>query len=416
MAAFLPETDSEDELPGEWEERVTVDGSVYYANHANSSTQWTHPRTGKKKSVSSNMPFGWERVILEDNKVVYVDKINKRTTFTDPRLAFAKEIAGKHDRAFRQKHDGSSTAQHVLHGIDLTGNVALVTGANTGVGYQVVRALALQQCTVVLACRSVNKGESAMDRIKKERPQAQLDVMELDLASFKSVRRFAQLFCMRYNKLNHLVLNAGVYNNAFKCTEDGLEEMMQVNYLSHLYLTQLLLKPLLNTISPRVVTVSAESHRFSSISSKMNQLSDLNFTSSASSFEPILQYNDSKLFCLIFARILHRKFYSKGLCSLSVHPGNLLMTSLHNQSLPCYILSRLLKPFTKSLNQAAASVVMALCSDEEILSGPEPCYINNCFPSQPSALAQDEDFAKELWQQSVTFLERLCGQELSFKF
>ena len=101
----------------------------------------------------------------------------------------------------------------------------------------------------------------------------------------------------------------------------------------------------------------------------MNQLSDLAFTSSASSFEPILQYNDSKLFCLIFARTLHRKFYSKGLCSLSVHPGNLLMTSLHNQSLPCYILSRLLKPFTKSLNQAAASVVMAMCSDEEILSG-----------------------------------------------
>ena len=51
-----------------------------------------------------------------------------------------------------------------------------------------------------------------------------------------------------------------------------------------------------------------------------------------------------------------------------------------------------------------------------LVSGPEPCYINNCFPSQPSALAQDEDFAKELWQQSVSFLERLCGQELSFKY
>ena len=67
-----------------------------------------------------------------------------------------------------------------------------------------------------------------MDRIKKERPQAQLDVMELDLSSFRSVRRFAQFFCMRYKKVNHLVLNAGVYNNVYKCTEDGLEEMMQV--------------------------------------------------------------------------------------------------------------------------------------------------------------------------------------------
>jgi len=126
-----------------------------------------------------------------------------------------------------------------------------------------------------------------------------------------------------------------------------------------------------------------------------------------------LQYNDSKLFCLIFARTFHRKYFGKGLCSLSVHPGNLLMTNFHHQSLPYYILSRLLKPFTKSLNQAAASVVMAICSDEEMLSGPEPCYINNCFPSQPSPLAKDENFAKELWKQSVSILERFCGQELS---
>ena len=153
MAAFLPETDSEDELPGEWEERVTLDGSVYYAHHATASTQWTHPRTGKKKCVSKDLPFGWERVVEEDNRVVYVDNVHKRTTFTDPRLAFAKEISGRKDPVFRQKHDGSSSAGHVLHGRDLTGLVALVTGATSGVGLASARALALQQCTVIIAAR-----------------------------------------------------------------------------------------------------------------------------------------------------------------------------------------------------------------------------------------------------------------------
>ena len=313
----MPETDSEDELPGEWEERVTLDGSVYYANHANSSTQWTHPRTGKKKSVGANMPFGWERVILEDKKVVYVDNISKRTTFTDPRLAFAKEISGKHDSAFRQKHDASSTAQHVLHGKDLTGHIAVVTGANSGVGYQTARSLALQQCTVVLACRNIKKAEQAVASIKKERPQAQVDCLELDLASLASVRRFAQMFSLRHDKLHYLVLNAGLYLTSHRVTEDGFEEMMQVNHLAQAYLAHLLLAPLLNTVSARVVSVAAESHRFSEVSPSQPP-SELQFTPTASQFCPILQYNDTKLFVILFSRALHQRLYSKGTITLFV--------------------------------------------------------------------------------------------------
>ena len=78
MSAFLPESDSEDELPPGWEERATLSGAVYYANHALASTQWTHPRTGKRKTVSENLPFGWDRKILENNKVLYVDLLNKK--------------------------------------------------------------------------------------------------------------------------------------------------------------------------------------------------------------------------------------------------------------------------------------------------------------------------------------------------
>lgn len=109
----LPDSDSEDELPPGWEERVTVDGSVFYANHLTKATQWTHPRTGKKKKVSGELPFGWERCIdKETGKVVYVDHENKRTTYTDPRLAFAVEEK-EHVHDFRQRFDASSTALQV---------------------------------------------------------------------------------------------------------------------------------------------------------------------------------------------------------------------------------------------------------------------------------------------------------------
>ena len=221
---------------------IFVHRSVYYAHHVTASTQWTHPRTGKKKCVSAELPFGWERVIEQGNKVVYVDNINKRTTFTDPRLAFAKEIAGQKDpNGFRQKHDASSSAGHVLHGRDLTGLVALVTGATSGVGLATAHALSMQQCEVIIAARDSVKAEAAVAEIKRKRPQASVDWLEADLSSLASVRRLAQMFKMRHQRLDFLVLNAGVYLTRLSLTEDGLEEMMQTNYLSHVLLTNLLL-------------------------------------------------------------------------------------------------------------------------------------------------------------------------------
>ena len=119
------ETDSEDELPPGWEERATLQGQVYYANHLNKSTQWIHPRTGKRKQVSGSLPFGWElRRLPADGKVVYVNHEEQKTTFIDPRLAFAKEIHEGHGADdFRQRFDASSTALQVIHGQDLSGKI-----------------------------------------------------------------------------------------------------------------------------------------------------------------------------------------------------------------------------------------------------------------------------------------------------
>lgn len=257
----LPESDSEDELPPGWEERVTVDGSVFYANHLTKATQWTHPRTGKKKRVSGDLPFGWERCIDKTSgKVIYVDHENRRTTYTDPRLAFAVEEKD-HPNDYRQRFDASSTALQVLHGRDLNGKVAVVTGANTGIGFETARSLAKHGCGVIFGCRDLIGAAEAIEKIREEKQAAgdNCVAVYLDLGDLSSVESFANHIKTMYKQLDIVVLNAGVFGLGFSKTVNGYETTFQVNHLAHFYLT-LLLKPLLVTGS-RVVVVSSESHR-----------------------------------------------------------------------------------------------------------------------------------------------------------
>ena len=409
MSAFLPESDSEDELPPGWEERSTLSGCVYYANHALVSTQWSHPRTGKRKTVSESLPFGWDRKILDNNKVVYVDLLNKKTTYTDPRLAFAKETAAS-SSPFRQKHDASTTALQILHGRDLTGSVAVVTGANSGIGFETARALACHGCSVVMACRDKEKAEVAINRIKTERPLAKCEWLHLDLESMETVKTFVMKFSLMHSSLDYLVLNAGVYMQTHSITKDGWETMMQVNYLAQFYLTNLLLKPLLAASSPRVVTLTSESHRFS-LTDLSNLPSPLQFSPTPSQFTPVLQHNDSKLFCLLFSHSLHTRFHHLGLCSLAVHPGNLVPTNLYCHSLFYSLITSLCRPFTKSSAQAAGSVIFSLCGEEPHLSSSSHTYINNCFPSLPSEEGRSEKLAMMVWDMTVREMEVRMGEK-----
>lgn len=407
MAAFLPESDSEDELPPGWEERATLSGQVYYANHDLASTQWTHPRTGSRKKVSENLPFGWEREILENNKVVYVDHHNKKTTYTDPRLAFAKEE--RQEGSFRQRFDASTTALQVLHGKDLTGKVAIVTGANSGIGFETARALAHHGCLVVFACRNQEKAEVAMGRIRKERSQAKLEFMQMDLGSLASVKQFVMRFRISFSSLDYLVLNAGVFGEPYRLTDDGFEECMQVNYLSHFYLTLLLHKTLCASFRSRVVVLSSESHRFSEIATA-DKITAAKMEPLPADFSSILQYNDSKLFCLLFAQTLGRKFGHLGMRCNAVHPGNLINTGLSSSWWVYRLLFFLVRPFTKSAEQGAASVVFSLASDE-MEADERFNYINNCFPSQPAFqdTADTLEMGEALWDISMECLGRRLG-------
>jgi WW domain-containing oxidoreductase len=400
----LPESDSEDELPPGWEERVTVDGSVFYANHLTKATQWTHPRTGKKKRVSGDLPFGWERCIDKNSgKVIYVDHDNRRTTYTDPRLAFAVEEK-EHPNDFRQRFDASSTALQVLHGRDLNGKVALITGANTGIGFETAKSLAKHGCRVIFGCRDLNSASDAIGHIREEKQVAgdNCEAFYLDLAILSTVEQFANQVKGVCKQIDMLILNAGVFGLPYTKTVDGFETTFQVNHLAHFYLT-FLLQSLLVTGS-RVVIVSSESHRFANLTVENLSAQTLSPESRAKYWD-MMAYNNSKLCNNVFGRQLAKKFQFLGISVFSLHPGNMVSSSLSRNWWLYRILFTFVRPFTKSLQQAASTTVF--CATAVELAGVTGVYFNNCFRCEESEMAKNAQFSEMLWKLSVEMLTRV---------
>ncbi|WP_406492790.1 oxidoreductase [Streptomyces sp. NBC_01604] len=196
---------------------------------------------------------------------------------------------------------------------DQDGRVAVVTGANSGLGYVTARELARRGARVVLACRSEARGTEAGDRIATEVPGAEVEFGQLDLGDLASVRRFAAIF--PYDRLDLLVNNAGVMALPYGTTADGFETQFGVNHLGHFALTGLLLPALLGTPGARVVTVSSTMHSVANI-----DITDLN---SERRYRRWIAYARSKTANLLFTHELARRLTAHGsdLVAVAAHPG-----------------------------------------------------------------------------------------------
>lgn len=149
------------------------------------------------KKVVGDLPFGWEKKVEDSTgKIIFVDRQNNTQTYTDPRLAFAVEESNTGQ--IRQKFDASSTALQVLHGKDLSGKVALITGANTGIGFETARSLSFHGCEIIFACRNENLALEAIEKIRKERANRKCSFFNLDLSSLKSTKNFADTIKANY--------------------------------------------------------------------------------------------------------------------------------------------------------------------------------------------------------------------------
>ena len=199
---------------------------------------------------------------------------------------------------------------------DLTDKVAIVTGANSGIGYETARTLATKSAQVIMACRDQDKGEAAKQQITRENPQAQIELIHLDLANLASVRRFVNEFTGRYNQLHLLINNAGVmFIPERRLTADGFEMHFGTNHLGHFALTGLLIETIGSTTGARVVTITSVGHRQGHI--------DFDNLNAEKSYRKMFAYAQSKLANLLFTYELQRRFESAGLDAISVasHPG-----------------------------------------------------------------------------------------------
>ncbi|MEP7289701.1 MAG: oxidoreductase [Chloroflexota bacterium] len=198
---------------------------------------------------------------------------------------------------------------------DQSGRVVVITGANSGVGYESAIAFARQKARVVMACRSADKAERARQDLLKIVPDATVEVMALDLGSLKSVGTFAESFKAHNDRLDILMNNAGIMVPPYGKTEDGFETQFGTNHLGHFALTGLVLPKLLETPHSRVVTVSSSGYLLGRIN-----FDDLE---SEKRYQPMAAYCQSKLANILFSQELQRKLEAVRADTISVasQPG-----------------------------------------------------------------------------------------------
>lgn len=201
---------------------------------------------------------------------------------------------------------------------NLTGKVAIVTGGNTGLGYQSCLELAKKNATVIIACRNSVKGKKAIKEINKTiGKKAYISTLSLDLSNYDSIRAFVKQFKQKHNRLDLLMNNAGVVNQKEKGnTQDGNETHFGTNHLGHFALTGLLVDLLIQTPKSRVITLT-------SIGYKQGNIDFDDLTWKKRNYSRVKSYSDSKLANLLFTLQLQYYFEAKGASTIAVsaHPG-----------------------------------------------------------------------------------------------
>ncbi len=216
---------------------------------------------------------------------------------------------------------------------DQKGKVVIVTGSSSGLGYETAKVLADKNATVIVAVRNEVKGNTAVEEIKVENPNADIQVILVDLADLESVHKFAENFKKKFEKLDLLINNAGVMTPPYTKTKDGFELQFGTNHLGHFALTGLLIDLIKKTPDSRIVNVSSTAHKIGKL-----DFEDLNWETRR--YNKMRSYGDSKLANLYFTNELQKRLnkQSSGVIVASAHPGA-TATELSRHSLFFKVLS-----------------------------------------------------------------------------
>jgi NAD(P)-dependent dehydrogenase (short-subunit alcohol dehydrogenase family) len=280
----------------------------------------------------------------------------------------------------------------------MEGKVCVVTGANSGIGLETARALARMGATVLMAARDRARGEAALEKIRRSTGSDKIELLELDLASFASVRAAAGEVLARHARLDVLVNNAGLILSKRTETKDGIEATFGINHLGHFLFTNLLLERLQKSAPARILNVSSEAHR------RAPGL-DWEDLDARRGYDGFLAYARSKLANILFTLELARRLDGTRVTANALHPGVVRTRFARDGDASglVAIFFRLAAPFLLSpVKGARTSIYLASAPEVESVSGR---YFVRCREVAPSPAARDAEAARKLWEIS----ERLAG-------
>ena len=278
---------------------------------------------------------------------------------------------------------------------DQEGKVVIVTGSSSGLGFETAKVLASKKATVVIAVRNEVKGDAAVKKIQVENPNADVQMMLVDLADLESIHRFAENFKKGFQKLDLLINNAGIMNPPYTKTKDGFEMQFGTNHLGHFALTGLLIDLIKNTPNSRIVNVSSTAHKIGNLN-----FDDLNWETRR--YNKFRSYGDSKLANLYFTKELQKRLgkQSSGVIVASAHPGA-SATELSRHSL----FFRVLSLFVQNSNMGALPTLYAAVAPNvqgNDYYGPGGFQELGGYPKKVESTkrAKRDDVAANLWDVS----------------
>lgn len=271
---------------------------------------------------------------------------------------------------------------------NLTGRVALITGANTGIGLVTARELAKRGAQVFIACRPSDKSNQALEQIRAAATGSAPALLSLDLGDLSSVRRCAEDFLAQNRPLHLLINNAGLAG-AKGTTPSGFETTFGVNHIGHFLLTEFLLPRIKQSAPARIVTVASRAHY------RAKGIDWAALRQPTHSRTGLAEYGVSKLANVLFSAELARRLEGSGVTTYSLHPG--VVASDVWRSVPAPIRWLITR---RMLTTEEGALTTLFCATEPSIANETGLYYDTCKPRTPSTLARDTALAKELWKRS----------------
>lgn len=270
--------------------------------------------------------------------------------------------------------------------------LCVITGANSGIGKITAQELARKGFDIVMLCRNLDKARPVQQAIQAANPTVTIDLIQCDVASMASVRAAAAQIQDRYDHIDVLVNNAGLYIDKEQYSPDGYELTFATNHLGAFLLTNLLLDLLRKGQDARVVTVSSEAHRFAG-TFRLDELAR------PASYGAMRAYGKSKLCNILFANELADRLMDDGITSNSLHPGTVSTNFAADSGAVFGAILGLVRPLLKTPEQGAAtSIFLAASPQVEHVTG---LYFDDSKPKTPTKDAQNNFYAKRLWELST---------------